>query len=167
MPKCIIKTVFIAKRKQNEKNGMNYLKRDEKELLVRCFLIGRRNNYNTSLFIIISHCFTVRVSNQLTFWPKKMITGLNNHHRCTYYINWPFSSAFLFVYQIVNTKLSINSSLTKTLTVKGEKSTKDSCIAVVAVQSKNEHIKQTKLYSNGSPVHVNPSPVNPALHAHA
>ena len=79
MPKCIIKTVFIAKGKQNEKNGMNYLKRDEKkkkktvmeELLVRCFLIGRRNNYNTSLFIVISHCFTVRVSNQLTFWPKK------------------------------------------------------------------------------------------------
>ena len=30
MPKCIIKTVFIAKIKQNEKNGMNYLKRDEK-----------------------------------------------------------------------------------------------------------------------------------------
>ena len=30
MPKCIIKTVFIAKRKQNEKKGMNYLKRDEK-----------------------------------------------------------------------------------------------------------------------------------------
>ena len=30
MPKCIIKTFFIAKRKQNEKNGMNYLKRDEK-----------------------------------------------------------------------------------------------------------------------------------------
>ena len=52
MPKCIIKTVFIAKRKQNEKNEMNYLKRDAKkkkktvmkELLVRCFLIGRRNN---------------------------------------------------------------------------------------------------------------------------
>ena len=40
------------------------------ELLVRCFHIGRRNN-NTSLFIIISHCFTVRVSNQLTFRPKK------------------------------------------------------------------------------------------------
>ena len=40
------------------------------ELLVRCFLIGRRNN-NTSLFIIISHCFTVKLSNQLTFWPKK------------------------------------------------------------------------------------------------
>ena len=31
MPKCIIKTVFIAKGKQNEKNGMNYLKRDEKK----------------------------------------------------------------------------------------------------------------------------------------
>ena len=31
MPKCIIKTVFIAKRKQNEKNGMNYLKRDKKK----------------------------------------------------------------------------------------------------------------------------------------
>ena len=31
MPKCIIKTVFIAKRKQNEKRGMNYLKRDEKK----------------------------------------------------------------------------------------------------------------------------------------
>ena len=31
MPKCIIKTVFIAKRKQNEKKGMNYLKRDEKK----------------------------------------------------------------------------------------------------------------------------------------
>ena len=28
MPKCIIRTVFIAKRKQNEKNEMNYLKRD-------------------------------------------------------------------------------------------------------------------------------------------
>ena len=40
------------------------------ELLVRCFLIGRRNN-NKSLFIIISHCFTVKLSNQLTFWPKK------------------------------------------------------------------------------------------------
>ena len=31
MPKCIIKTVFIAKRKQNEKNGMSYLKRGEKK----------------------------------------------------------------------------------------------------------------------------------------
>ena len=31
MPKCIIKTFLIAKRKQNEKNGMNYLKRDEKK----------------------------------------------------------------------------------------------------------------------------------------
>ena len=31
MPKCIIKTVLIAKRKQNEKNGMNYLRRDEKK----------------------------------------------------------------------------------------------------------------------------------------
>ena len=31
MPKCIIKTVFIAKRKQNEKNEMNYLKRDAKK----------------------------------------------------------------------------------------------------------------------------------------
>ena len=31
MPKCIIKTVFFAKGKQNEKNGMNYLKRDEKK----------------------------------------------------------------------------------------------------------------------------------------
>ena len=31
MPKCIIKTVFIAKRKQNEKKGMNYLKRDGKK----------------------------------------------------------------------------------------------------------------------------------------
>ena len=31
MPKCILKTVFIAKRKQNEKNGMNNLKRDEKK----------------------------------------------------------------------------------------------------------------------------------------
>ena len=31
MPKCIIKTFFIAKRKQNEKNGMNYLKRDGKK----------------------------------------------------------------------------------------------------------------------------------------
>ena len=68
------------------------------ELLVRCFLIGRRNN-NTSLFIIISHCFTVKLSNQLTFWPKKIaIAGLNNHHRCTYHINWPLGSAFVFVY---------------------------------------------------------------------
>ena len=31
MPKCIIKTVFIVKRKQNEKNEMNYLKRDAKK----------------------------------------------------------------------------------------------------------------------------------------
>ena len=31
MPKCIIKTFFIAKRKQNEQNGMNYLKRDGKK----------------------------------------------------------------------------------------------------------------------------------------
>ena len=31
MPKFIIKTVFIAKRKQNEKNGMNCLKRDFKK----------------------------------------------------------------------------------------------------------------------------------------
>ena len=31
MPKCIIETFFIAKRKQNEKNGMNYLKRDLKK----------------------------------------------------------------------------------------------------------------------------------------
>ena len=30
MPKCIIKTFFIPNRKQNDKNGMNYLKRDEK-----------------------------------------------------------------------------------------------------------------------------------------
>ena len=52
MPKCIIKTVFIAKRKQNEKNEMNYLKRDAKKkkknsnerAALRCFLIGRRNN---------------------------------------------------------------------------------------------------------------------------
>ena len=27
----MIKTFFIAKRKQNEKNGMNYLKRDGKK----------------------------------------------------------------------------------------------------------------------------------------
>ena len=52
------------------------------ELLVSCFLVGRRNN-NTSLFIIISHCFTVRLSNQLTFRRKKMIAGRNNNHRCT------------------------------------------------------------------------------------
>ena len=31
MPKCIIKTFFIPNRKQNDKNGMNYLKRDEKQ----------------------------------------------------------------------------------------------------------------------------------------
>ena len=31
MPKCIIKTFFIAKRKQNEKNGIHYLKGDEKK----------------------------------------------------------------------------------------------------------------------------------------
>ena len=31
MPKCIIKTVFIVKRKQNEKNEMTYLKRDAKK----------------------------------------------------------------------------------------------------------------------------------------
>ena len=66
-----------------------------------------------------------------------------------------------------NTKINLNSSLTKPLTVKVEKSIKDSGIAAVAVHSKNKHIKPTKLYSNGSPVHVNPSPVNPALHAHA
>ena len=55
MPTCIvIKTVFIAKRKQNEENGMIYLKRDLKkkkkkkkktamiELLVSCFLVGYR-----------------------------------------------------------------------------------------------------------------------------
>ena len=77
-------------------------------------------------------------------------------------------SAFLFVYyRHIQPKINLDSSLTKTLTVKGEKSTKDSCIAVVAVQSKNKHIKQTKLYLKGSPVHVFPSPVNPDLHAHA
>ena len=100
-----------------------------------------------------------------------MISGLNNHHRCTYhitgYLDPLFFLFFFFLLVTVNTKININSSLTKTLTLKGEKSTKDSCIAVVDVHSKNEHIKQTKLYSNGSPVHVNPSPVNPALHAHA
>ena len=78
---------------------------------------------------------------------------------------WPLISICLL--HTFNTIININSSLTKALTVKGEKSTKDSCIAVVAVHSKNKHIKPTKLYSNGSPVHVNPSPVNPALHAHA
>ena len=52
------------------------------ELLVSCFLVGRRNN-NTSLFIIISRCFTVRLSNQLTFRRKKMIAGRNNNDRCT------------------------------------------------------------------------------------
>ena len=31
MPKCIIKTFFIAKRKQNEKNGIHYLKGDGKK----------------------------------------------------------------------------------------------------------------------------------------
>ena len=34
MPKCIIKTFFIAKRKQNEKNGIHYLKGDEKKKTV-------------------------------------------------------------------------------------------------------------------------------------
>ena len=34
---------------------------------VRCFLIGCGIVNTTSLFIIISHCFTVRVSNQLAF----------------------------------------------------------------------------------------------------
>ena len=34
---------------------------------VRCFLIGHRRVNTTSLFIIIPHCFTVRVWNQLTF----------------------------------------------------------------------------------------------------
>ena len=29
MPKCIIKTLLIAKGKQNEKKGMNYLQRDK------------------------------------------------------------------------------------------------------------------------------------------
>ena len=42
MPKCIIKTVFIAKRKQNEKNGMNYLKRDKKKSVIK------NNNNNTN-----------------------------------------------------------------------------------------------------------------------
>ena len=41
MPKCIIKTVLIAKRKQNEKNGMNYLKRDKKK--------NNNNNNNTNV----------------------------------------------------------------------------------------------------------------------
>ena len=36
------------------------------ELFVTCFLIGPENN-NTSFFINISHCFAVRVSNQLAF----------------------------------------------------------------------------------------------------
>ena len=40
MPKCIIKTVLIAKRKQNEKNGLNYLKRDKKKT---------NNNNNTNV----------------------------------------------------------------------------------------------------------------------
>ena len=31
MPTCINKTFFIPNRKQNDKNGMNYLKRDEKQ----------------------------------------------------------------------------------------------------------------------------------------
>ena len=31
MPKCTIKALFIAKRKQNEKNGINYVKRDAKK----------------------------------------------------------------------------------------------------------------------------------------
>ena len=97
-----------------------------------------------------------------------MITGFN-HHRWLH-LSYKLASWFRFSLRLldtVNTEININSSLTKTLTVKGEKSTKDSCIANVAVQSKNKHIKQTKLYSNGSPVHVNPSPVNPAVHAHA
>ena len=34
---------------------------------VSCFLIGHGIVNTTSLFIIISHCFTVRVSNQLAF----------------------------------------------------------------------------------------------------
>ena len=34
---------------------------------VTCFLIGRRRVNTTSLFIIIPHCFTVRVWNQLAF----------------------------------------------------------------------------------------------------
>ena len=34
---------------------------------VRCFLIGHGIVNTISLFIIISHCFTVRVSNQLAF----------------------------------------------------------------------------------------------------
>ena len=41
MPKCIIKTVLIAERKQNEKNGMNYLKRDKKK--------KKNNNNNTNV----------------------------------------------------------------------------------------------------------------------
>ena len=75
---------------------------------------------------------------------------------------------FFCLLDTVSNKINTNSSLTKTLTVKGEKSTNDSYgIAVFTDHSKNKHIKQTKLYSNGSPVHVSPSPVNPALHAHA
>ena len=31
MPKCTIKALFLAKRKQNEKNGINYVKRDTKK----------------------------------------------------------------------------------------------------------------------------------------
>ena len=53
---------------------------------------------------------------------------------------------------------------------KGKKSTnKECCIAVVAGLLKKTNIlnKHFKLDLNGSPVQVFPSPVNPALHAHA
>ena len=41
---------------------------------VRCFLIGHGIVNTTSLFIIISHCFTVRVSNQLAFRVRRADT---------------------------------------------------------------------------------------------